>query len=537
MKTIYKITLGLICVSSLLFSACSTDFNDLNTDPSKANTVDPNYQLSYVELQSWGDWQLSQSYTFYLSSFTQYLQGDWNTTNYGGQYRQDDSEMSNTWMMMYPHLIKNLVDIVERTKDDSTQVNINSIARIYKVYLFSILTDMYGDIPYFEAGMGYLSQNLTPDYDSQELIYKDFLKELTETVEALDETKDQVTGDVIYDGDLSKWRKLANSLHLRYAMRIVNVEPELSKSEVIKAVSQEAGLMTSIDDDALIPYEDIFDYDEDEYRRNAISQTWRGREAYPTTYICSTFWDQLESTNDPRLLVYARCYDESSPNDPFGRVDITENLIEEGGTFQPCQPGYFWYDKWPSGYWSHLVNGWMDKASRPQANNIFLKGDIPGVVMTYSEVEFLLAEAKVRWGDAIAINDDAATCYNNGVTGAFRLLEKFGADTFSSDTINSYLTDNPFPSDYNEQMTAIGTQMWILNFNNAPEGYANWRRTDIPALLPSSSYGAITINSQTTPLRLCYPLFESSYNPDGYKTAVDAMGGTDDWNSPVWWDK
>ena len=538
MRTIYKITFGVLCLCSLLLTAC-TDFEELNTDPSKAATTDPNHQLSMIQLQTWGHWQMCQPYPFYLAAFTQYMQGDWNTTNYGGQYRKNDAEMGNTWNMMYPSLIKNIVDILDKTKDNDREVNIHSIARIYKVYLFSILTDIYGDCPYFEAGKGFITGNVKPAYDKQELIYKDFLRELNEAAEALTADGDRVTGDIIYQGNIDKWKRLANSLHLRYAMRIVKAEPELAKQEVVKAISQEAGLLKSAADDALITYTDIVNWDSDEYRRNGLAQMWRGREAYPTAYICSTFWKLLDSTSDPRLFVFGRCYNESSANNPFGRIDLTEDMLNtENAKFQPCDPGYFWYESWPNGYWNTTTNAWEDKSTRPQLNNIFLKGDMPGVVMTYAEVELLLAEAKARWEGEVTTGTDASAHYDNGVRAAIHFLEKFGADKFEEQSIDTYLQANPLPAaGLDAQLTAINTQLWILHFNNIPEGYANWRRSDIPVLLPSPHYGAVTIDSQTTPLRLCYPLFESSYNPEGYQSAIHAMGGKDDWNAPVWWDK
>lgn len=128
------------------------------------------------------------------------------------------------------------------------------------------------------------------------------------------------------------------------AMRIVNADPELAKAEAIKAVGQEAGLMQSAADDALIAYTDIQDWASNEFRRNGLAQLWRGREAYPTAYLCSTFWKQLDATSDPRQFVFGRCYDESSANNPFGRVDLTEEMQNtEAAKFQPCNPGYFWY--------------------------------------------------------------------------------------------------------------------------------------------------------------------------------------------------
>ena len=538
MKTIHKIIIGLLGICSLTISAC-TDFEELNTDPSKSISVDPNQQLALVQLRTWSNWQMCQPYTFYLASFTQYMMGGWNETTYGGQYSKNDAEMSNTWIMMYPSLIKNIVDVLNKTKDQEKKVNIHSVARIYRVYLFSILTDIYGDLPYFDAGKGFIDGNVKPAYDKQELIYKDFMKELSEAAEALSKDGDKVTGDIIYKGDIDQWKRFANSLHLRYALRMVNAEPELSKQEVIKALGQEAGVMNSADDDALIAYMDIFDWGPpEEYRRNGQAQLWRGREAYPTSYLCSTFWNMLNDTSDPRQFVYGRCYDESSANDPFKRVDLTEEIkTTAGAKFQPCKPGAFWYTNWPDGYWSVLVNNWLDKPVIPQVNNIFLKGDAPGVIMTYAEVQLLLAEAQTRWGAEIVSGSDADTHYANGVRAAMHFLEKFGAKAIDEQVISDYLVANPLPAAQGDRLTAINTQLWILHFNNAPEGYANWRRTDLPVLLPSSAYDALTIDSRTIPLRLCYPLFESSYNPEGYQSAISAMGGKDDWNAPVWWDK
>ena len=131
---------------------------------------------------------------------------------------------------------------------------------------------MYGDCPYFEAGKGFITGNVKPAYDKQELIYKDFLKELGEAADALTASGDKVTGDIIFQGNIDKWKRFANSLHLRYAMRIVNADPELAKAEAIKAVGQEAGLMQSAADDALIAYTDIQDWASNEFRRNGLAQ-------------------------------------------------------------------------------------------------------------------------------------------------------------------------------------------------------------------------------------------------------------------------
>ena len=133
------------------------------------------------------------------------------------------------------------------------------MARILKCYFFLILTDMYGDIPYFEAEQGYITGNVTPKFDEQELIYKDMHKELLEAEEQLDENADKLTGDIIYSGDLKKWRKFANTLNLRIAMRLVKVAPELAEEWVTAICNIESGLLGA-GDDALIHYMDLLDY-------------------------------------------------------------------------------------------------------------------------------------------------------------------------------------------------------------------------------------------------------------------------------------
>ena len=238
--------------------------------------------------------------------------------------------------------------------------------------------------------------------------------------------------------------------------------------------------------------------------------------------------------------MYGRCYDESSPNNPFGRVDLTEEMISMGdlSKFQACKPGFYWWDEWPSGYWSNSTQKWQDKATRPQINNVFLKGNTPGIIMTYSETQFLLCEAKTRFGTEIVTGGIAGMHYKNGINGAFDMLGRYEV-RISQEDRDKYISENPFPGSSmpEERLKAINEQLWILHFNNTPESYANWRRSGYPELLSSSNYGAVTIDSREIPRRLCYPLFESSYNPEGYAWAIERLGGTDNWNKSVWWDK
>lgn len=127
---------------ALFFASCSDEYmENMNTDPSKAATIDPNAQLTTAQLQTYGDLSMMEIYRNYHYAFTQQLMGCWNTTNYGGRHTLDNNEMSRIWTSFYTQSLKNIIDAQYRTAEDAEKVNINSVLRIYRVYLMSIITD------------------------------------------------------------------------------------------------------------------------------------------------------------------------------------------------------------------------------------------------------------------------------------------------------------------------------------------------------------------------------------------------------------
>lgn len=198
------------------------------------------------------------------------------------------------------------------------------------------MTDLYGDVPYSEAGKGYLESIFTPRYDEQKDIYDSFFKVLSKAVDQFDPAKDEITSDVIYDGDIQKWKKFANSLRLRFAMRISNVDPERAKQEFESALQANGGVFESSSDDALIKYMEIsYSFGSEsytDYRGNALSKVLYGNDpANNPTYLCSTFFNQLYNTGDPRTFRIARCYYDGlmSTSSPDNRIDLTEEMIEK----------------------------------------------------------------------------------------------------------------------------------------------------------------------------------------------------------------
>lgn len=420
-----------------LFSSCSDDYmEDLNTDPSKAPSIDPNAQLTTAQLQTYGDLGEVEIYRNYHYGFTQQLMGCWNTTNYGGHHTIDNNEMCRIWTSFYPNAVKNLVDGIYRTSEDASKNNINAALRIYRVYMMSLITDVYGDCPYSEAGLGFLDEKYNPRYDTQEEIYSDFFVELKAAASQLSSAGDRLTGDIIFGGDINKWKKLANSLRMRYAMRISNVAPDKARIEFEDALNSDGGIMTSAGDDALIKYMDIaFSFGQEsysDYRGNAMSQLWFGNDpANNPSYICSTFFNQLKDTNDPRCYQVCRFYYDGlmSATKPDGRIDLTDEILSKGIKMEPCDPGTYSWDNWPAGYKSDILSEMaannpsidpnMAREVRPKLASAFLKGDCPGVVMTYAEVSFLLAEATLNgW----VTNDNAESYYKKGVRAAMDFL-------------------------------------------------------------------------------------------------------------------
>ncbi len=549
--------IAIMLVTSLLFfTACSDEYmENMNTDPSKAASVDPNAQLTTAQLQTYGDLGMVEIYRNYLYAFNQHLMGCWNTTNYGGRHTQDNNEMSRIWTSFYPMAIKNITDAEYHTANDPLMVNINSALRIYRVYLMSIITDIYGDVPYSEAGKGFLEGKFNPRYDTQEEIYNDFFLELNTAVANFDASKDKITGDVIYKGDIAKWKKLGNSLRLRFAMRISDIAPQKAQEEFEEALQADGGILENASDDALIKYMDIsFSFGQEaysDYRGNSLSQLLFGNDpANNPSYLCSTLYNQLYDTGDPRTFRIARFYYDGlmSATSPDNRIDLTDEIIAKGIQTHPRDPGAFSWEPWPSGYDSDIlkelaktnpsVETSVARETEPKLANNFLKGDNPGVVITSAEVKLLLAEAKLKgWNvGGTSVND----LYIQGVRAAMDFLtNNYNCAAVSDDEFNTFIPNISIGYTDEQKKKAINTQAWILHLTNPAECWANVRRSGYPALRSPADYGfgQFLTGGSEIPVRLCYPVLESSYNKAGYDEALSRMGGTDSWNTTVWWNK
>ncbi|MEP4948762.1 MAG: SusD/RagB family nutrient-binding outer membrane lipoprotein, partial [Flavobacteriaceae bacterium] len=267
-----------------------------------------------------------------------------------------------------------------------------------------------------------------------------------------------------------------------------------SQEWVTKAIN--GGVMTSNDD--------IFYLQHDSNNRNGISEVF---DADGNPRMSKTFIDFLQNGNDPRLPILAARRSDGSTD--------TADLI-----------GF------PNGLSSATLldlTGEENTDAYAEPNRAILaQFEAPMIFQTYAEVEFMLAEANVRWGLA----SDAETHYNNGVTAAMQHLSLYSdAATISDTDITTYLSNYPY--DAGNALEQINTQYWAATFLNEYETFANWRRTGFPILVPVNFPGNET--GGTIPRRLTYNENEASVNAENYQAVITAQG-PDLLTTRVWWD-
>ena len=569
MQKIYKTLISLLAVGAI-FTSCSKEYmQGLNTDTSKVESLDPNMQLTTALLQTYGDFSLMDTYRSYITGFTQHFAGGWNVTNYAGSVYAFDDQMRLLWDRYYSVSVKNLVDGIANSAD---KPNLNAALRIHYVYLMSVLTDVYGDVPCLEAGKGYLEGISTPKYDTQEEIYNFFFEELKACVAQLGTGNDRLTGDVTsLGGDVDAWKRYANSLRMRFAMRISDVNPQKAQQEFEDALIAAGGYITSSSQDAYVVYIDgpftLYEgANELDFRVNALGEILYGQDPTSPTFVSSTFYNMMKDNNDPRLYRICRHYintkrSETKP-DAEWNVDVTDEVLAYyeriGESVQPCNPGAAWYSDWVNAPADSEIptleklvaqdpsagfngNNFNARMLRPFLSIDFEQPNRPGFLMSSAEVHFLMAEAADKgWTVAGSVEEH----FKAGIVDAMQIINKhYVADAAKiTDAEVSTYADAMAAGLAVNAKEAINTQAWILHFMNPSEAWANLRRSDYPVIMDRTqlkTYDGFIYDDpdMSTPTRLKYPVLESKYNSANYKDAIQRLGGKDDWHARLWWDK
>ena len=390
-----------------------------------------------------------------------------------------DSRMDAYFQNFYIGSLMDIQTVYDKGVETGT-ANHQAVAMIWKSWIFQQVTDLWGDVPYSEALRGDEEGGGTPAYDTQESIYTDLLTQLTAAASLLDPSGDGFgDGDLIYDNDFVAWKRFANSLRMRLAMRLSEVDAATAEAQFVAAYNA-GGFQSNVDNATLqwagAPYE------------NPLYEDWLGRDDHG---ISATMVDTLLSFADPRLPLYAE-------------------LTEVDAVYRGHQNGW---DDLPSGMsmgeFSRIGNFWRKNGAAT-----------PTLIMTYSEVLFLQAEAAERgW-----IAGDPATLYAAAITANMDQRDGMGGTVPTDAEIATYLAQ---PAVAYTGMNDIYLQKWISLYMLGSEAWFDWRRTDVPNLLKGPKYTLSRL-----PVRFPYPPIEQSLNMGNLTLARAALSVTD----PVWWD-
>lgn len=510
-----KIANYILIVSLICFTAsCDKGLSDLNVNNTNSTTLDPALLLNQAIINTSFP---VKSLVFDIGIVQQVITPNGGVLA-GANFNQDSRDVTTQplWTAYYQSVIKNTYDALVHAKDLPARTNMYNMARIYQSYVFMILTDEYGDIPYVQGGAGFAERILFPQYDRQQDIYPKIIQELTEAAAALTTTSTIETGDVLYAGDVAKWKKFAYSLLLRAGMRLSKVDAAKAQSTVQAAVA--GGVITANTDNAYIRHDANF--------TQPIGSTLNGSEA-ANFYLTKPFVDQLKNTNDPRLPAIAIRYVgaksgagqtvNTGSTDPAKQIGMP--IGKDNGTIGAAVTA----DGLASFYdYSQVDRRRMVKVSSP----VFL--------VTAAQTNLLLAEARFKGWITFGT---AAQYFADGIKAHMDQLVSYDPNSAVSATARDiYVAANPLTA--GKELEQINTQYWIASFLNGPEAFANFRRSGYPVLTPNP-YGQPNnpdVPNNTFIRRLTYPTSELSVNTENVNAAIGRQG-PDKLSTRVWWDK
>lgn len=499
------VNLCLLALFLTFVTSCEKGFDELNTSKTGAIGIDPAFILNRALLNS------SITTLVYEIGCVQQIISPNSGVLTGANYNQDNrlSTQSN-WQSYYRNVIKDTRDIIARTKDDPARSNLMNMARILQAYAFMVLTDTYGDIPYKDGGDGYKSGVFFPVYETQQSIYPKLVAELKEASTALSASGKIETADILYGGDVAKWKKFGFSLLLRAGMRVGKADQAMAKTAVTDAVS--GGVILANADNAFIRHDANY--------KNPISNTLNSTEA-ANYYLAKPFVDQLKSTNDPRLSSIAVRYKGAKSGPDQKPANATTLATDQNGMPMGKDNATVAASATADGLASFYEYSQADR-------NRVAKLTAPMFIVTAGQTNLLLAEAVQKgW----ISSGTAAKYFADGIKASMDQMAAFDATcAVAAADRDAYIAANPLAA--GTELQQINTQYWISSFLNGPEAWANFRRSGFPALAPNPYPG----KEVTWINRLTYPNSEISVNTANVNAAIAAMGA-DNLETKVWWAK
>jgi hypothetical protein len=539
---IMKIKYAIYLVLIVFVSSCTDNFEDFNTDKKNPATVpgealftnalrDLSVQMNTPDVNSnlWELWSQYWNETTYVNE-TNYDIGD-----------RDQPEFAFRWA--YRRVLKDLQEAtriigegaVANAEEEVAKANKLHIIEIMNVFVYQRLVDIFGAVPYSEAlDIG----NVYPSYDMGVDIYDDILVSLDAAISELDESAGSFgSEDLIYHGDVQAWKIFANSLKLKIGINLSDVNSAKAQSTIEAAVA--AGVFTSTSDEALFPFQTSAPHFNPIYGNLVAS----GRNDY---VAANTMIDIMVNVNDPRLDDY---FDISTirplqfPRDPATGSQTDANFpdgvnkilfypLPEGGYDPIFREGPFTV---PAADTSAGIRVWLGGtygdgtpwSSYTQVALPLQEPTFPGLILTYSQVLFYLAEAAERGYD---VGGTPEEFYNAGVTES---ILWWGG---TQNEVEAYLdiTDVAYPTADGSWRKKIAYQSWISSYINGFLGYTTWRRLDYPVLNITPNNDAI-VDQTDIPVRFPFPVNEQTLNDVNYDNAANAIGG-DNMNTKIFWD-
>jgi len=459
--------------------ACTKDITGLNEQTKLASTA-PAATLFSNAVRNLTDALTSPNVNTNVFRFT--VQ-HWAATTYQDEPNYDFTTRNipqSWWTTMYRDALNDLQEAkrlipLDKTLADGVKKNQSAITDVMQVYIFSVLVNTFGNVPYSEA-LDYTKLN--PKYDDAKTIYDDLFVRLDADIAALSTASAGYSSDqdVVYAGSVASWIKFANSLKIKLAMTIADVDAAKAKTAVEAADSK---AFASASDNA------VFKYYATTPNNNPI---WTDlvQSKRQDFVIANTLASKMNALSDPRMTLFFK------PNDAGQYVG---GVVGSNNTFS--------------------------EFAKP--NDKIAAMDFPALLLDYVEIEFYRAEAKER---GFAIGGTAEEHYNNAIKASILYWGGTAAQatTYLANPDVNYITA---AGNYKQK---IGTQKWIALFNRGFEGWTEYRRLDYPVLTPPSTA------KSGFPARFTYPANEQTLNPDSYTDAVAKIGG-DKVETKLFWDK
>jgi hypothetical protein len=480
-----KIIYFLFITLAVLVTSCELPDN---IDPKYPETVSAEVLFSYAEIElanQVGSINENVNVSRLLAQFQSEV-----TYVTESRYNFSDRQIPDEYFIdLYEHVLMNLKDaysildatVVASPAAIAEKANKMAIIEICNVYAYQILVDAFGNVPYTEALMG--SDNSRPKYDDAYTIYKDLLTRLDAAIADMNTANASFgSADVMYGGDVTKWKQFAASLKLRIGLRLSDVSGSGSSDIISEAIA--TGVFTDLANSAIFKYNGTYPYVNSYYEEYQVN----GRQDYCPT---KTLVDMMNTLNDPRRPIWF-----TTVEDEYIGLDYGLQASSDYGSFSNFSAMMLEDPKYPV------------------------------IFSDYVEVEFLLAEACERsvGGDLVPTN--AESHYNKAIRAS---MDYWGVDTVDT---KAYLAQPSVA--YSTAATTwqekIGKQKWLGLFDRGEEAWAEWRRLDYPILAVPD---AMTIAD--IPVRMPYPYNENKNNKTNYTDAVTAMGG-DDASIRLFWD-